>query len=126
MKYLGIDWGMKRVGLAVSDGELADPLKVLEVVNYRQILQDVKTFVKTEGVEEVVVGLPEGEMGKVVQNVKKDLEKLGLKVNLADETLSSQNALSGLIATGASQKSRHAIDAHSAALILQQYLDDHK
>lgn len=123
MKYLGVDYGLKRIGLAISEGTLASPLKVLEISSLNDAVNKMIQIIKVENVDQVVVGMPEGETGKKVQKFVKKLKQNGLDVKEADETLSSQNALSDMIASGIPREKRKTTDATAAAIILQEYLD---
>lgn len=122
MKYLGVDFGLKRVGLAVSDGELSSPFKVIEGSNVSDLLEKIRKEAKI--FDRVVIGLPEGRMGKQIKKVVKSLKASGLDVVEAEETLSSQNATKLMIKHGIPRKKRAIDDAYSAAIILQDYLDN--
>lgn len=123
MRYLGIDFGLKRVGLATSEGTLAYPFKTLEVKNFKDAVEQVKKLVEVEGFESIVVGLPEGKMGQTVLGFIKSLKKMELDVVEADETLSSQKAIQQMIELNIPKNKRQTSDAYSAAIILQDYLD---
>lgn len=124
MKYLGIDFGLKRIGLAISEGELASPWQILEVKNFSDAVEKILEVIKKEGFEKIVIGLPEGKMGKNVLGFINALKKRGVEVEAADETLSSKNALQVMIEQGVRRDKRHHEDAYSAAGILQDYLDN--
>ena len=123
MKYLGIDFGLKRIGLALSEGELASPWQIIEVKDFSDAVEKVSKIITNENFQKIVVGLPEGKMGKNVVGFVKALKKQGFEVATADETLSSKIALDIMIKQGAGKKKRHHEDAFSAAEILQNYLD---
>ena len=123
VKYLGLDFGLKRVGLAISEGTLASPFKILEVNNFQDALGQVVELVSKEKIDRVVVGLPEGKISKTVIGFIKALKKQGLDVESADETLSSQKALQQMIESDISKKGRRVNDSVAAAIILQDYLD---
>ena len=125
MKYLGLDWGMKKIGMAVSNGQLSSSFGTLEVSSFEQAIQKVIDVVKKENVETVVIGLPEGEMGKAVLKVSNRLSAEGVEVELADETLSSKNAVQTMITLGTSKKARKEDHSMAAVLLLQDYLDTH-
>ncbi len=116
MKYLGVDYGLKRIGLAISEGELASPWQVVDAKNFSEIIKKI-SFKK------IIVGLPEGKMGKNVVKFVNSLKKQGFAVETADETLSSKRALEVMIGQKAGQKKRRSNDAAAAAIILQDYLD---
>lgn len=122
MKYLGVDFGLKRVGLAVSEGELATPFKVIDGSSFLDLLEKIKK--ETEGFEKIVIGLPEGKMGKIVKKAIKKLRDSGIEAVEADETLSTQNATKQMLELNIPQKKRRINDAYSAAIILQNYLDE--
>lgn len=121
MKYLGIDFGLKRVGLATSEGDIASPYKVLEGKNFLDLVKKVKKEV--EGFDKFVVGMPEGKMRQTILGFIKALRKFGLDVEEADETLSSQKATHKMIELDIPKDKRGNNDAYSAAIILQNYLD---
>ena len=121
MRYLGVDLGEKRIGLALGDSEtkIATPLKVVAA------LDDVLAAVREEGADILVVGSPVSLAGRMpdratyIDFLKTLKDKSGLPVELADERLSSKavDALSG------SKKTKASRDALAAMLILQGYLD---
>lgn len=122
MKYLGIDYGTKNVGIATSDdsGSLAFAKTVLE--NNKELLNNVLKICEEEKIEVVVLGesfnfsgQPNKVMGDIL-NFKKDLERNDLVVHLEPEFFTSAEAER---IQGKSDK----IDASAAALILKSYLD---
>ncbi len=123
MKYLGVDFGLKRIGLAQSEGAIASPLKVLEVRNLKNAIEQVVELVKKEGFDKVIVGLPEGKIGRMVNGFINSLRKKGLDVLEADETLSTKQATYQMIELNIPKKKRQVNDAYSAGIILQEYLD---
>lgn len=119
MKILGIDYGRKKVGLAIADGILAEPHKVLRVANFDDAVQKVKQVLQVLQVDRVVVGVSEGAMA---EESKSFAEKIGAET--FDETLTSQDAQRLSIEAGISRKKRRGMeDAYAAALMLQNYLD---
>lgn len=124
MKYLGIDYGKRKIGLSLSEGLTASPLKTIETSSLKDSVQKILQIIKNEQIEKVIIGLPEsGEAKKLVENFTREIIKEGIEIETVDETLSSQNALKDMINLGLSKKSRKSEDAYSAALILQEYLD---
>lgn len=121
MKYLGVDFGLRRIGLSTSDGELASPFKVVEGRGFTDLVEKIKK--EAVGFDKIVVGLPEGKIGQTVLGFVKALKKSGLDVETADETLSSQKAVEAMVELNISKKDRRVIDAVAAAIILQNYLD---
>lgn len=124
MKYLGVDFGLKRVGLAISEGTLASPLETISVKGVRDAIQKISQFAKDKEVSKIIVGLPEGRMGQNVLGFVNGLKDIGLDVETTDETLSSQKAIRKMIEENIPREKRRINDAYSAAIILQDYLDN--
>ncbi len=126
MRYLGVDYGKKKMGLAISEGVLASPLKVTGIRSLKDALVKTHQIVKQEGVEKVVVGIPEsGEAMKIAKEFSGQLKKslIGIEVIEVEETLSSQAAKQQMVDLNISQKKRQKEDAYAACLILQDYID---
>lgn len=121
--YLGIDWGKRKIGLALADNQnrLATPFMVAKS------LEEVLAIIRQEGIDELVLGKPislGGEDKKFTVGFSTFVAALGsrsgLPINLVDERLSTKaaNKLSG----GKKQKAKE--DAIAAMIILQSYLDN--
>lgn len=133
---MGVDFGTKRVGLAVSDptGTVATPLDtVRRREGKRPPLAELERIGKSLGVEHVVMGLPldlkgeENEWCKEVREVGRRLgERLGVGVSFVDERLTSVRAGAAVRASGLRKREREKkerVDAAAAQLILQAWLD---
>jgi putative transcription antitermination factor YqgF len=119
MNYLGLDYGLKHVGVAISEGSLAEPLTTLPNNN---LLTRLKQLIFTHKIHTVVIGQPTGPLASEVRELATWLTSLDLSVELVDETLSSQDATRLLL--HASRKKRSTQQhAAAAAIILQSYLD---
>ena len=138
MRHLAIDYGMKRIGLAMSDegGRFATPLDVLVSSNAESPIVTISKLVRKESVEQIVLGLPlnmdgtHSSMTKRVIEFGKTLQvESGLTPIFVDERLSSFNAEQQLIQmkrSGAKmtrQMKKDRLDALAAASFLQSYLD---
>ncbi|MDD4951457.1 MAG: Holliday junction resolvase RuvX [Desulfovibrionaceae bacterium] len=133
MRALGIDFGLKRVGLAISDpgGVLASPFGTIIRTTRQAAFDQIAAIVEKEKVRAVVVGLPlaldgtETQSTRQARNFAQALEhRLGLAVELMDERLSSAEAEHRLKEAGVCGKKRkQALDKGAAALILQAWLD---
>ena len=131
-KILAIDYGTKRIGLAVSDpmGITAQPVGVLNRKGKKTDIPLIGKVIKEKEVERIVIGLPlnmNGSEGKLCGEVKKFGERLerefGLPVVYQDERLTTAQAEKVLLMGDASrQKRRGVIDQMAAQLILQKYL----
>jgi len=136
MRILGIDYGHKRLGLALSDeGEtLASPLPVYQRRDTKEDHAFLAQLVEEKEVGQIVVGLPrnmDGSLGEMVQKVLAFVdalkEKTHLTVDTFDERLSSAEAERVLIQADLSRKRRKTLkDSLAAVLILQGYLESHK
>lgn len=122
MKYLGIDFGLKKIGLAISEGELASPHSVLHVKTRNEAVEKIENLVKKEGIDQIVVGLPDSGVRSAVLKVVAKL-RLAIPVETADETLSSKHATEKMLELRIKKEKRMEEDAYSAAIILQDYLD---
>lgn len=123
MRYLGIDYGKRKVGLAISEGISATPFKVLKVTSLKDALNKVTYIIEKEDIDVVVVGLAEsGEALKITEDFIKELEQI-TQVMIVEETLTSKEALNKMIQNNLSRKSRQMEDAYSAEVILQNFLD---
>ncbi len=120
-KYLGIDWGEKRIGLALADEETCLALPFKTVSSLSELLE----VIKEEEIDEIVIGSPKKMNGDAANNpswlnfVEQLKEKSGKKINFLDERLSSlaADALHG------EKKDKAERDEIAATLILQDYLD---
>jgi len=125
MRILGIDYGKRKIGIALGDERLVEGLTVVRYEDEKKALEKIIKIIKKEKINEIVVGISEGQIG---EESRKFGEKLGKKVNLPvhfqDETLTTRDAQALAITAGIKRKKRRALeDAYSAALILQNYLD---
>lgn len=123
-RYLGIDFGLSRVGLALSYGSLAEPLEI--VPNDEQLLSTIKARIEFNGVTTLVLGMSENTMAEQTVVFGEKLKELtGLPVVFQDETLSSVEVQRLLRERTQGKRShRGPIDHFAATLILQRYLDE--
>lgn len=118
MKLLGVDYGLKRIGLAISDGTFSSPLGKVSDLN------STARIVKEQAVEKVVIGMPDPENPKVKSFGARLSELTGIPVSYHDETFSTRVARKAMISAGTSSKTRQKeIDQNAAAVILQSYID---
>ena len=135
MRYLGLDVGDVRIGVALSDetATLASGLLTLERVGPRKDVKAVAALVREHDVGEVVVGMPyrlDGSVGpqgdKVTAFVEALRRALDVPVGTWDERLTSVAADELLAEAGVRCRDRKArLDRAAAVLILQGYLDSH-
>lgn len=124
-KVLGIDYGRKKIGLAIADGPLAEPLRILRYQDIKILSERIRKIVEDLRVEKIVVGISEGEMAEETKEFGKKLEEeLGTPIFFQDETLTTHDAEELATKAGIKRKKRQELeDAYSATLILQGYLD---
>jgi putative Holliday junction resolvase len=133
MRFLGIDFGEKRIGLAISDpdGRLAVPLSTLERRNDRSALRQIAEIARQEGVERLVLGEPVdlyGRRGAIAERARsfgaRLAEMTGLPVEWVDETLTSVEAAGRLRQAGIdARREPGRVDAVAAQILLQDALD---
>jgi len=133
MRRLGIDHGVKRVGLALGDDEswMAHPRETWSRGDQDALLDRLAAFAEAEEVGEIVVGLPlhlDGREGASARRARRFAERLGertgLPVVLWDERLTSAAAERSLRDAGVKAKDQKGlVDQVAAALLLQSYLD---
>lgn len=131
-RILAIDYGRKRIGLAISD-ELqitAQPLATLQRTNRRNDLRRLRELARTQGVVRILVGHPlnldgsAGPMAAAAARFATRLQKeLGLPVELVDERLSTWEAARTLQATQSRGRQPAKADDVAAAIFLREYLD---
>lgn len=129
MAIVGIDFGTRRIGLAVSESaSVASPHSVVK--NEGDVVQKIARIAEEIGAEEFVVGIPERTHASAndakFRRFADDLRQRTCKpVTLWNESLSTVAAAEQLRASGRSRRdSQGQIDMYAAAVILQSYLDD--
>lgn len=139
MKLLGLDYGTKRIGLAIADDEtrLASPFRVIENKNQEFVVEELGKIIKEEEIEKIVVGLPislenksplppfnKGAEEEMLGGVKLFIDvlknKLGVIIETEDERFSSEQVKSLMAGLGRKKKDK---DTVAAMIILQSYLD---
>ncbi len=125
MRILGIDFGEKRIGLAISD-ESYTLAREMGILSPKEFWQDINQLISRQQISKIVLGWPlnmSGEMTEKTKEVAEFKKKLGEQINIEidimDERLSSQMAshLSG---------GQRNIDSLAAQILLQNYLNKHK
>ncbi|MBX2816314.1 MAG: Holliday junction resolvase RuvX [Saprospiraceae bacterium] len=131
-RILGIDYGEKKIGVAVTD-----PLQLivtgLPTISNSDLIPFLSEYVANQDVEEIVLGLPHHPDGNPAQ-LAETIQKLGavlqqefptIAIRYQDESYTSREARQIILQSGASRKKRrdkHLVDKISAVLILQNYL----
>ena len=133
MRVLGLDYGSKRIGVAICDelGMTARGLATITRKNRQHDLEEIARFIKTYAVEKIVIGYPiklDGTEGVQCNKINKFVllleETFSLPVIKWDETLTTKEAEEILTLFNVRRERRKTeIDKLAAALILQGYLD---
>jgi putative Holliday junction resolvase len=131
-RILAVDWGERRIGLAVSDtlGILATGLPTLEIRGEAEAVAKVADTIRDVGAESVVVGLPltlagrKGDSALAAERFARLVEEAsGVKVSLYDERLTSALAQRRLHETGARTRGRKGrVDQGAAVALLEGWL----
>ena len=132
-KCLGIDFGLKRTGISISDefNKIAFPLKTVQSNNLISIIRDL---IKTESIEKIIIGKPydlKGNLSVLEKNIISLIKLLKTKfpnifVYRIDERFTSKIAKQSILASGVKKKGRQnkaLVDEVSATIILQSFLD---
>ncbi len=133
MRYLCLDLGRKRIGVAVSDetGLIATPVGTIQVSSREQVFKEILRHLEYQEAGRLIVGLPlqlngqEGIESGRARAFAADLSRLtDIPIDFMDERLSSVEADRKMQDAGIKpQKRREKIDSHAAAIILQSYLE---
>lgn len=131
-RIMGIDYGKKRVGIAVTD-----PMKIiangLTTVNTDEVMKFLTTYFLKEPVEVIVVGVPKNldntptDATQAAENFVEELKTKfpAIAIQTVDERFTSKMAMQRMIASGIKKKARQdkgLIDKTSATIILETYL----
>jgi len=129
MAFLGIDYGLKRVGIALSEGTIAAPLTTIQNRTPQETVNQIVALCRSNNVATVVIGMPEKskatetnreaiiELGKIIEKIAE------VMVFFEPEVLTTKTAQQKLRDSGAGRLRRRKDDAAAAAVILQSYLD---
>lgn len=147
-KILALDYGRKKIGLALADSEarIAEPHDTLERINRNEDMRRLREFVRDHSVRQIVVGLPlrlDGTPGDMAEEVTRFAERLrkqiGVPVELVDERLTSwqaeqileqefgrrithQETPRGRRKIARTSEGKYTVDTIAAVLILREYL----
>lgn len=137
-KYLAIDHGTKRLGIAISDDSKKYAFYRDTLLVDNKLLQKISIIVAEENIEKIIIGYPTSlqsektlqtlEVEKFTDSLRSFLFNKGLKPELVfhDERLTSRLALSNILESGLNKKNRRDksnIDSEAARIILSDYLD---
>jgi putative Holliday junction resolvase len=134
MRYLALDHGTKRIGIAVSDElkMIAQPLEYIPTEPFDTFLARLKRLIAEKQVELVFIGMPrnmDGTYGPAAQKVQEFIAQLkpeiSIPIKTLDERLTSAQANRVLLQGNVRRADRkQKVDAMAAAILLQSYLDN--
>lgn len=131
MNVLGIDYGEKKIGIAIGDTEsnFAEPLEVMRYKDEEKAIVRVIEILRISRVSKVIIGISEGKTAEKTRDfslkLKRKLANEGIKVEEWDETLSTKMAQKLSRQAGMKRKKRKLMeDAFAATFMLQNYLEN--
>jgi putative Holliday junction resolvase len=132
MRVLAVDPGEKRIGLAISDptGTISRPLDIIEHQSRIMDAERIIVIAQEHGVQLIVVGWPLNAEGEVGHSARKSMrladvirEKCDTRVEMWDESGTTQEAIQSRISMGVSRKNRSGhLDDVAASILLQDFL----
>ena len=133
-RILALDYGSKKIGVAISDPMkiIAKPFQIIINSNYKRVLNEINNLIEELDIEIILVGLPitmkntsSEQTEKVVEFINQLRDDLSIDIETYDERLTSKMATKLLVMQGVKTgHNKHEIDKTSAAIFLQNYLDD--
>ena len=128
MKYLGLDWGKRKIGVAIAEGEvrIASPILVLKYISVKEVIEKIKELIASEEINMIIIGRPMGlkvdaKISVEYINFISRLAKLGVPIEEVDERMTTRMSIR--LKTQFDPTRRGNDDELAAALILQTYLD---
>ena len=131
-RVLAIDYGSKRIGIAISDPFRLFPSITITLTTDKNIFSELLKIISEKNVDKIILGFPDNdskETTQIAKNILKFKKELELKskilIDLWDEHLTSQMAMTRIISSVTKKSKRRdksLIDAQSAAIILEEYL----
>jgi putative holliday junction resolvase len=133
MKILGIDYGSKRIGIAISDEGMTMAFPKVVLLNDKNLFDNLEGLIKTEEISQIVLGeskdfkMKDNPIMEKIRGFKKELEeKFDLEVIFHPEFMSSHQAAKmspAFLEASTWQRANKMLDASAATIILQSYLD---
>lgn len=125
--YLGLDWGERKVGVAVADGEMRIAF-AHGIWDAEQAVKQIEELVVHNAVTDIIIGTPKNDIhGNIAQGAYKFGEQLAqslpdIAIHYHDEMFTTKQAKRNLMEAG-KKSHKHADDAESARVLLQSWLD---
>jgi putative Holliday junction resolvase len=132
-RVMGIDYGEKRIGLALSDPLLTFAYPFTTLLNDFSFIKNLMKVIKEKNVSKIILGLPSNkfkaskELADKVRNFKSEVEsETKIEIILWDEEFSSiiaKEKINESVTKKSDRRKKDLLDRHSAAIILQEYLN---
>lgn len=122
IKYIGIDWGEKRIGLAIADSEIWMAMPLAIVYSYAELVE----FLAIEQPDQLVVGMPytlAGKTGHTAEKVNDFIKMLKVSTNYPIATFDERLTSSAVDSLYDDEHAPEERDAIAAMVILQNYID---
>ncbi len=133
-RYLAIDYGTKRIGLALSDPLFTFAYSFKTILNDKNLWKELEKIITEKSVKEIILGMPvreDGQKAALENEILKFKEhiqnKFKIKVVLRDEQYTSvlaKRKIMESVKKKSKRKNKALIDSSSAAILLQEYLDN--
>lgn len=124
MNILGIDYGNKKIGVAIATSYLAEPLMVIRFEDMPWLINEIKQIVNQEKIQKIIVGISEGKSKDIALSFAKSLKEIGVEIDVWDETLTTKEAQLKAQEAGIKRNKRKSMeDSYAATLMLQSWLD---
>lgn len=125
MKILGIDYGDRKIGMAIAETKIPYPYQVLEYKSKIWAVNKIIEIIKKQNIKKVIVGISEGESRKKSEDFAKSLLKgIKIQIDYCDETLTTKEAQKKSLDANIKRSKRKKMeDAYAAAIMLQLYLE---
>ncbi len=135
-RILGIDYGKKRIGLAICDPLLTFGYPYQTIINDRNLFKNLKQIIQKQNIKKIILGYP-NELKKSPTSITKDIltfkdkliKEYKLEVILWDEKYTSAIAKEKVLQSvnkKSKRRDKGLLDQNSAAIILQEYLDEYR
>lgn len=126
MHFLGVDYGLVRMGIAYSQGDLAEPVGTFPVKTQADRVALVKRLADEHAVDAIIVGTTKSTLTPLLQSFISSLKNVFTgTIITVEEQMTTVEARAKMIAAGTSKAKRQKnIDAYAAVVILQTYLDE--
>jgi len=132
MRVIGIDYGLSKSGISISDPsrKIALPYKTIRYKDEKEFFEIILEICSDKNISDIVIGYPKNmnndlnQMTDIIDNFKERFENKNFNIFIEDERLTSQYAQKILLSQGVNTgKNKEKIDLIASTLILQSFLD---